>query len=312
METIEAWNARADVRGARLADSDMGAENRRIAPFGPCPGVEFVTLEGIVQPFPLHFHDFWTIGQMVQGNRRMTCRGEVHDLGPEDFVLFGPGEVHGCKPMNDTPLVYRSIVVPVELFAQAYGESLGLAPAEAATLTCRFAPVVVRDVVLSACMARLYAFASDDVAHDALEEEEALWAFLARVATYCEGAPDAQASPEAPSAANVARARRFLDERFASAVTLDDLARAAGVSRYHLIRVFSDETGLTPHRYLQAVRANRARDLLAAGVEPSEAAAQSGFSDQAHMTRVYKSFYGITPGRYRAAARTRAQEGKLA
>ena len=51
METIESWSARPDVRGARLADPDMGAENRRIAPFGPCPGVEFVTLEGIVQPF---------------------------------------------------------------------------------------------------------------------------------------------------------------------------------------------------------------------------------------------------------------------
>ncbi|MDU1881693.1 MAG: AraC family ligand binding domain-containing protein, partial [Eggerthella sp.] len=115
METIESWNARPDVRGARLADPDMGAENRRIAPFGPCPGVEFVTLEGIVQPFPLHFHDFWTIGQMVGGRRRMTCRGEVHDLGPEDFVLFGSGEVHGCKPLDDAPLMYRSVVVPVGL-----------------------------------------------------------------------------------------------------------------------------------------------------------------------------------------------------
>ena len=122
METIESWNARPDVRGARLAAPDMGAENRRIAPFGPCPGVEFVTLEGIVQPFPLHFHDFWTIGQMVGGRRRMTCRGEVHDLGPEDFVLFGSGEVHGCKPLDDAPLMYRSVVVPVGLFAQAFAE----------------------------------------------------------------------------------------------------------------------------------------------------------------------------------------------
>lgn len=59
METIESWSARPDVRGARLADPDMGAENRaHPRRSGPCPGVEFVTLEGIVQPFPLHFHDF--------------------------------------------------------------------------------------------------------------------------------------------------------------------------------------------------------------------------------------------------------------
>ena len=61
METIESWSARPDVRGARLADPDMGAENRRIAPFGPCPGVEFVTLEGIVQPVPAPISTyFWT------------------------------------------------------------------------------------------------------------------------------------------------------------------------------------------------------------------------------------------------------------
>lgn len=310
METIEAWSERPDVRGAKLADSSMGAENRSIAPFGPCPGVEFVTLEGIVQPFPLHFHDFWTIGQMVDGRRRMTCRGEAYELGPDDFVLFGPGEVHGCKPMDGTPLVYRSVVVPDGLFAQAFAESLGIASTQGAGLGCRFVPVAVRDVVLSACMARLYAFASDDAQHDPLEEEEALWTLLARVTKYCEGVSDRVEASVASSAANVARARALLDERFASGITLDELAQAAGVSRYHLIRVFSDETGLTPHRYLQAVRANRARDLLAAGVDPSEAAAQAGFCDQAHMTRVYKSFYGITPGRYRAASRANAQEVK--
>lgn len=317
METIEAWNERPDVREARLAKSSMGAERRCIMPFRSCSGVELITLEGIVQPFPLHFHDFWTIGQIVQGNRRMTCRGEVYDLGPEDFVLFGPGEVHGCKPMNNTPLVYRSIVVPSILFAQAFCESAGITPVEgadeAARPVCRFKPVVVRDVVLSACMAQLFSFVSDDEHRDALEEEEALWAFLARVSAYCESvAGETRSAAQAPSSANVARALDYLDVHFASNVSLDDLARTAGVSRYHFIRVFSDKTGLTPHRYLQAVRANRARDLLAAGVDPSEAAVLSGFSDQAHMGRVYKSFYGITPGRYRAATRTGTQEGVLA
>ena len=236
----------------------------------------------------------------------MTCRGEVHDLGPDDFVLFGPGEVHGCKPLDDAPLMYRSVVAPVGLLAQAFAESHGIG---AASLpdggpACRFKSVVVRDVALSACMDRLYAFARADSAHDPLEEEEALWALLAQTARYCESAAAEPPAPEAPSAANVARARAYLEERFASCITLDDLACCAGVSRYHLIRVFSEETGLTPHRYLQAVRANRARDLLAAGVDPAEAAARSGFADQAHMGRVYKSFYGITPGSYRTAART--------
>ena len=68
-----------------------------------------------------------------------------------------------------------------------------------------------------------------------------------------------------------------------------------------LVRAFSARTGLTPHRYLQALRANRARRLIADGLAPSQAAAQSGFSDQAHMTRVFKALFGLTPARYRAS-----------
>ena len=314
METVSDWNERPEVIGARLADSDMGAENRRIVGFGPCPGVEFVTLEGIVQPFPLHFHDFWTIGQMVAGTRRMYCRGQVHLLGPEDFVLFGPGEVHGCEPVGSEALMYRSVVVPDDVFVQAFCETSGqAAPAPGRELACRFASVVARDTVLSACMARLYALGSVGLPADPLEEEEALFALVARAVRYCEAAAGRQtAATSAPSAAAdaVARARAYIDREYASSVSLADLAQAAGASRYHLIRVFSDETGLTPHRYLQAVRANRARDLLAAGVDPAEAAVRSGFSDQAHMGRVYKSFYGITPGRYRAAALGRSEGGR--
>ena len=64
-------------------------------------------------------------------------------------------------------LMYRSVVVPVGLFAQAFAESHGIG---AASLpdggpACRFKSVVVRDAALSACMDRLYAFARTDSAH---------------------------------------------------------------------------------------------------------------------------------------------------
>lgn len=289
MGTLEVWNARPEVRGARLADPDMGAEHRHIAEFRACPGVELVTLEGVVQPFPLHFHDFWTIGEIVYGRRRTTCRGEVRELEPGDIVLFGPGEVHGCEPMNGEPFFYRSVVVPNNLFTQACGET----PA-------RFDRFTVRDEALASELGAMYALA-DDATADTLEQEEALAALISRAAAYCEGAAVEDSAPTATSVA-VERARALLEERCAAGPTLAELAEVAGLSRYHLVRVFAAETGLTPHRYLQALRANRARDLLAQGVEPAEVAARVGFSDQAHMTRVFKALFGLTPGRYREAA----------
>lgn len=299
MESLEEWNARPEVKGARLASPDMGAEHRRIVPFRACPGVELVTLEGVVQPFPLHFHNFWTIGEIVYGWRRTTCRGEVRELGPGDLVLFGPGEVHGCQPVNGEPFFYRSIVVPTELFA------LGCARANP-----RFTRFAVRDKELMAALGAIYALAEDPTA-DALECEEALAALVSCASAHCEGASANEAPPEpTAAAAAVQRARDLLEQHSATGPTLAELAEASGLSRYHLVRVFAAETGLTPHRYLQAVRANRARDLLAQGVQPAEAAARVGFSDQAHMTRVFKALFGLTPARYRAAAGERTEGGR--
>ncbi|WP_080797413.1 AraC family transcriptional regulator [Arabiibacter massiliensis] len=292
METLEEWNARADVAGARLADPDMGAEHRRIAPYPACPGVELVTLEGIVQPFPLHFHGFWTVGQIVRGRRRTVCRGEERVLGPGDLVLFGPGEVHGCQPVGEEPLFYRSVVVPDELFEVPRG--------------ARFSRAFVRDPELAEAVARVYALASDESA-EALERQEALAALVGRAAAHCD-APAGE--DDAPLGEAVERARALLDESLVTGVSLDELAQAAGLSRYHFLRVFSARAGLTPHRYLQAARANRARSLLAAGATPAEAAAGAGFSDQAHMTRVFKALFGLTPARYRAAADRAAGRGR--
>lgn len=299
MESLQEWNARPEVKGARLASPDMGAEHRRIVPFRACPGVELVTLEGVVQPFPLHFHDFWTIGEIVYGRRRTTCRGEVRELGPGDLVLFGPGEVHGCQPVNGEPFFYRSIVVPTDVFTPA-----------CACANLRFTCFTVRDRELMAALGAIYALADDPTA-DVLECEEALATLISCASAYCEGASTNEAPPEpTAAAAAVERARALLEQHSAIGPTLAELAEAAGLSRYHLVRVFAAETGLTPHRYLQAVRANRARDLLAQGIEPAEAAARVGFSDQAHMTRVFKALFGLTPARYRAAAGERIEGGR--
>jgi AraC-like DNA-binding protein len=47
----------------------------------------------------------------------------------------------------------------------------------------------------------------------------------------------------------VAKARGLLNARYAERVTLDDLASAAGLSKFHLVRSFTQECGLAPHAY---------------------------------------------------------------
>jgi len=103
--------------------------------------------------------------------------------------------------------------------------------------------------------------------------------------------------------APVERAKMYLRERFNEAVTLDELSRAAGLSRFHLLRTFTKQVGIPPHAYQIRIRIEHARRLLRMGM-PSVAAANAvGFADQSHLTRHFKRVLYETPGAY---ARVRA------
>ncbi len=100
----------------------------------------------------------------------------------------------------------------------------------------------------------------------------------------------------------VAAAVRYIREHYAHEVSLADIAQAAGLSVFHLTRLFKKTMGMSPHHYLIEVRVHSALALLSAGGErPSlaEIAAAVGFSDQSHLTRQFKRVLGTTPKRAR-------------
>jgi AraC-like DNA-binding protein len=81
---------------------------------------------------------------------------------------------------------------------------------------------------------------------------------------------------------------------------LAELARAAGLSPYHLSRTFRRSTGLTLSRFRSRLMVRRALDLLAGGRRDLAAvAADTGFADQAHLTRTVRRETGRTPGELR-------------
>jgi len=92
--------------------------------------------------------------------------------------------------------------------------------------------------------------------------------------------------------------RDALADRLADPPSLDELAVAAGMSPFALLRAFRDATGLPPHAYLNQLRVRLARRLLDAGLPPAEVAAEAGFADQPHLTRHFKRVVGVPPGAY--------------
>jgi AraC-like DNA-binding protein len=156
---------------------------------------------------------------------------------------------------------------------------------------------VVQDPLLAQNFAQLFASLTMPYLDVLAREECLVRSLLCVLQRHGVRRPASNNCPSPP----VTKALRRLDAARNESVSLAELAALAGVSRLQLLRGFAREIGTTPHAYVIRRRVRLARQLLAAGETPAQAAVEAGFADQSHPTRAFVRHVGITPGRYRAA-----------
>lgn len=104
----------------------------------------------------------------------------------------------------------------------------------------------------------------------------------------------------APIARHLLRARDLADARYADDLTVDDMARAAGLSRAHFSREFRRAFGESPHGYLLTRRLERAAALLRTTDHSiADICFSVGLSSLGSFTTSFKRTYGVTPLAYR-------------
>ena len=96
------------------------------------------------------------------------------------------------------------------------------------------------------------------------------------------------------------RARDLADRDYADPLDLDELASAAGVSKYHFLRCFAATYGKTPALYLAERRIERAQDLLrATNLTVTEVCMVVGYSSLGSFSTLFRSRFGLSPREYR-------------
>lgn len=96
----------------------------------------------------------------------------------------------------------------------------------------------------------------------------------------------------------VVRAKLYIDEHYASAVDLSNIADEACFSKFHFTRLFKTIYGKTPHQYLTEVRINAAKDLLADGAAVARACFSVGFDSISSFTGLFRRRVGLTPAAF--------------
>jgi AraC-like DNA-binding protein len=246
----------------------------------------------VTHRFVPHFHETYVVGVLEQGDYAFLCRGTMQFARTGGIVLVNPGEIHTGEAVDDVGWTYRTLYPGAALMQQIAEEITG------AKWTAPYFPQpVIYDQAVSRGLLRLHQ--ALETSSTQLERDTLLRLALGELISR-----HAQNRPAEPAGLNgrstISRVQDYLHAHYDHNVGLADLAALAGLSPYHLVRVFREHTGLPPHHYLVQVRLMQAKRLLRQQQTIAEVAQSTGFSDQSHLTRWFKKVVGVSPGQYLA------------
>lgn len=92
----------------------------------------------------------------------------------------------------------------------------------------------------------------------------------------------------------------YIDDRLSYDISVNDVAAFVGIDRTYLYRLFNEQLGISPSKYITDERLKRAAALMEyEELSISEIAVSAGFYDLSHFTKAFAEKYGTTPGKYR-------------
>jgi len=240
-----------------------------------------------------HSHESYSFGVTETGAQAFTCRHGRHVSASGMVMAFNPDDPHDGHAAGEGGFTYRMVHIWPEFFASLTGTPLPL-----------FRSPVIEDPVIAAAVRRLHLALVTPTTE--LERYERLAGTARLLVRHASGRGPTRDGSADPGRRVAVRIRELIGDGTGDLsggdLTAEDLAAAAGCSRYAAYRAFTQAYGLAPSDYQRQLRVRAARRLLCAGVTPARAAAEAGFADQAHLTRWFRRYYGVTPGAYRSAA----------
>ncbi len=255
-------------------------------------GVEIVRAHHSGPPSGWQFVPMVRISCLLSGRARIWSHGEGALIGPGESVVNAPC----CMPRIVERLTATTDTVTAYV-APLLHDSLAV-PCGGRRANDLQVHVIPRGL-LPAAVQRLAAAIERNAGAGELH-----LLLAAMVETSCAAAlaPLTRILPGGPLRPEIAQARRIIQDRFARTISLHSLAAEVGLSKFHLLRLFREEVGTTPHAYQLHLRISRAREMLDAHASAAEVALACGFADQAHFTRAFKRIVGYTPGAFKRFA----------
>lgn len=220
-----------------------------------------------------HRHTFHELILVLDGRIQVEGNGRLVIGAPGDVLLYPAGMVHAERSDAEHPVATRFV-------------------AFAGGVVSGNALVKVHDV--RGRIRQMMQWIVEDEGRDREVSRATRVALLqAMLAEFRQGT-------EAAVHPVVTLTRRYVRDHVAEPLALEDLARVAGLSKFHFLRLYKRATGLTPMQDVRIIRAHYARDLIfGTGLPLKEIAPRAGLGDEYALSRVFRNLFHATPGQFR-------------
>jgi AraC family transcriptional regulator len=258
---------------------------------------EYVCRAGPGDPRVEERHGSFTIAAVLDGAFRYRGETGTALLHPGAFLLGNVGASFECGHDHSRGDHCLAFHVDPDYFAELAAFAAGRA-----SLRFKTAMLGASSKTLP-WLARTHALLER---RDALALGEATAELFALTIATLSGQVSAPQRISANDERRISRALHLLEQEFSDALTLDQLAAAAGMSKYHFLRSFHRIVGLTPYRYLLGLRLRHAAVRLAQSSAPVSAIAfDAGFGDLSTFNARFHRHFGASPSHYRRSLRPR-------
>lgn len=229
-----------------------------------------------------HFHNEVSIALVESGTSNTEINDKIYEITSRTFLIIPSGIVHKCNPQNLNDWKFRMLYITPEWFKSAFNiESEKI----------EFSSIKLDKIVYSRILKTL-----NNIEKNIVDVE-----LESKLLNYISLLTNSRTNKALFKTMNLNRLhqiKRFLDDNYLTAITLNDLVKISGISKYYLIRQFENFYGLSPHKYITNLRVNHSKILLKTSNDFATIALESGFYDQSHFSKCFKEYTGITPKKY--------------
>ncbi len=242
-----------------------------------------------------HYHEFHKVLLLVSGTGGYVVDGQRYALQSGDVVLVGSGCLH--QPEFDTGTSYERIIIYIS------PEFLHRESAAGCDLTECFSGKwghVLRSGqeqqkrLLNLASSLEKELSGEEYGREILSNG-LLLRLLVQIGRELRRKDADRSAQLAPKNDRILKLMQYINSHLAEDISIDGLAEQVYLSKYHMMRLFRQETGVTIGTYVTQRRLLLARDRIRQGMSATDACFRSGWRSYSSFTRAYTKQFGTTP-----------------